>query len=282
MRLGIQLPSFTWPTPIGSTLTRVARAADDAGVHSLWLTDHFFQIDHVGEPEEPMLEAYTALGFVAAVTSRLSFGALATGVTHRHPTLLAKMVATLDVLSEGRAWLGVGAGWNGAEASALGIPFPPLPVRFEVLEETVQIALRMFSDEEKPFHGKHFSVPRPLSSPPGRPRLLIAGGGEKRTLPLVARYADACNLFNSADLWRKLEVLRRECAAVGRPYGEIEKTVVSGLLAGASAQKVVDQCGRLGELGVDHVIFAQLDADRPALMRTLAAAVPEVEAIVPA
>lgn len=281
MRIGIQIPSFTWPTAIGPTFARIARDADQAGVHSLWLTDHFFQIDHVGDSEEPMLEAYTALGFAAAVTSRITLGTLATGATHRHPSILAKTVTTLAVLSGGRAWLGIGAGWNADEAAALGIPFPPLAERFERLEESVQIALRMFDGDEKPFHGKHFTVPRPLNSPLERPRLLIAGGGEARTLRLVARHADACNLFNSGDLPRKLEVLRGHCEREGRPFSSIEKTVVSGLLKGATPTKVVDQCTRLAALGVDHVIFAQVDADRPELMRTLAEAVPEVEQIIP-
>src|SRR5438552_16499900 len=231
MKLGLQIPSFTWPggaAEIGPTLADIARTADGAGYDSLWLMDHFFQIRNVGTPEEPMLEAYTTLGFLAAHTEPVGLGTLVTGVSYRHPGILAKTVTTVDVLSGGRAWLGIGAAWNEEEHLGLGVPFPPVAERFERLEETLKICLQMWRGDESPYQGKHYQLERPLNSPQSltrpHPPILIGGGGEKKTLRLVARYADACNLFVSPELPRELDVLRAHCETEGRDYDAIPKT----------------------------------------------------------
>src|SRR5437588_8652543 len=231
MKLGLQIPSLTWPggpAEIGPTLTEIARTADSAGYDSIWVMDHFFQIRGVGAAEEPMLEAYTTLGVLAAHTQHARLGTLVTGVTYRYPGILAKIVTTLDVLSGGRAWLGIGAAWNEEEHVGLGVPFPPLAERFERLEEALRICLQMWSDDDGPFEGKHYKLARTLNSPQAltrpHPPILIGGGGERKTLRLVARYADACNLFAGPDeLPHKLDVLRRHCEEVGD-----RKSVVKG------------------------------------------------------
>ena len=201
MKLGLQIPSFTWPggaEQIAATLTRIGQSAEEAGFASLWVMDHFFQIEMIGKPDEPMLEGYSALNFLASVTQRIRLGTLVTGVIYRYPGILIKTVTTLDVLSQGRAYFGIGAGWYEHEAKALGVPFPPLKERFERLEETVQIALQMWSDKSEPFNGNHYrlaqtlNVPQPLCKP--HPPIMIGGAGEKRTLALVAKYADACDI----------------------------------------------------------------------------------------
>jgi F420-dependent oxidoreductase-like protein len=269
MKLGLQIPSFTWPggaEQIPATLRRIGQAAEDAGFASLWVMDHFFQIDMIGKPEEPMLEAYSALNFLASVTRRIRLGTLVTGVIYRYPGILIKTVTTLDVLSGGRAYFGIGAGWYEREARALGVPFPPLKERFERLEETVQIALQMWSGKAEAYNGKHYrlsetmNVPQPLSKP--HPPILIGGAGEKRTLALVAKYADACNLYASANtdtLRTKLEVLRRHCDGVGRPFDEIERTAIGAidLRAGhLSARDAVAYCRRIGSAGIQHFIVS--------------------------
>src|SRR5512139_1427218 len=202
MRLGLQIPRFTWPSGpagIGTRLAEIARTADEAGFASLWVMDHFFQIRYVGEFDEPMLESYTTLGYLAGVTKRARLGTLVTGVVYRHPGILVKSVSTLDVLSGGRAYLGIGAAWNEREARGLGVPFPPVKERFERLEETLQIANQMWSENNGAYAGKYYQLaetlctPQPLSKP--HPPILIGGSGEKKTLQLVAKYADACNLF---------------------------------------------------------------------------------------
>ena len=202
MRIGLQVPSFTWPggtAEIGARLAEIGRTADDAGFSSLWVMDHFFQIQMVGPPEHPMLEGYSALNFLAGVTKRAKLGTLVTGVHYRHPGILLKTVTTLDVLSGGRAYLGIGAGWNEHETRGLGVPFPPLKERFEQLEETLRIAHQMWSDDRSAISGKHFQLtdplnhPQPLTRP--HPPIMVGGGGEQKTLRLVAQYADACNLF---------------------------------------------------------------------------------------
>ena len=202
MRLGLQVPRFTWqgaPGSIGPGLARIARTADEAGFASIWVMDHFFQIEVVGAAQEPMLEGYSALSFVAGVTERAKLGTLVTGVQYRHPGILLKTVTTLDVLSGGRAYLGIGAGWYERESRGLGVPFPPTAERFERLEETLQIAHRMWSDETGPYEGEHYRLEEPMNNPPPvsgpRPPLMVGGMGERKTLRLVARYADACNLF---------------------------------------------------------------------------------------
>ncbi|HEX2229590.1 MAG TPA: LLM class F420-dependent oxidoreductase [Candidatus Binatia bacterium] len=269
MRLGLQIPSFTWPgggERIAPTLTRIAQAAEEAGFSSLWVMDHFFQIEMIGKPEEPMLEGYSALNFLAAVTKRIRLGTLVTGVIYRHPGVLVKTVTTLDVLSGGRTYFGVGAAWYEREAIALGIPFPPLKERFERLEETLQIALQMWSGSVAPFSGRHYRLaetlgrPQPITQP--HPPIMIGGAGEKRTLPLVAKYADACNLyaFENVDAVRaKLAVLRRHCEAIGRPYEEIERTAIGALNLGAggmTARAAVEYCRRVSDAGIQHFIVS--------------------------
>ena len=223
MQLGLQIPDFTTPggpARLGTDLAAVARTADDAGFGFIAVMDHFFQIRSVGPPEREMLEAYTALGYVAGLTSRVKLLTLVTGTVYRHPGILAKTVTTLDVLSGGRAWLGIGAAWNEEESRGLGIPFPPVAERFERLEETLQICLQMWRGDETPYRGEHYQLERPLNSPQAltkpHPPILIGGGGERKTLRFVARYAQACNLFPGPDLARKLDVLRAHCDAEGR------------------------------------------------------------------
>jgi F420-dependent oxidoreductase-like protein len=220
------------PASIAPTLAATVRAADDGGCSRLTLMDHWFQMENLGGPAEPMLEGYTTLGYVAALTTRLQLGLLVTGVTYRHPGLLAKQVATLDVLSGGRAFLGIGAAWYEREHRGLGVPFPPLAERFERLEETLQICRQMWSDDDRPYGGRHYRLaeticrPRPLRQP--RPTVLIGGGGERKTLRLVAQYGDACNLFATApaDVAHKIDVLARHCNEVGRDPATVEKTVI--------------------------------------------------------
>jgi F420-dependent oxidoreductase-like protein len=264
VKIGLQIPDFTTPAGpgrLGQDLATVARTADDAGFEFLAVMDHFFQIGSLGPPEREMLEAYTTLGYLAGHTSRAQLLALVTGVTYRHPGILAKIVTTLDVLSGGRAWLGVGAAWNAEESSGLGIPFPPVAERFERLEETLQICLQMWRGDQSAYHGQYYQLERPLNSPPPlhqpHPPIMIGGSGEKKTLRLVAQYAQACNLFPGPDLARKLDVLRGHCDAVGRDYGEIEKTCYFIFDVGPGGQKaaeVVDQLGRLAELGFDAAL----------------------------
>jgi alkanesulfonate monooxygenase len=220
--------------------------------------DHLWQIGVIGPPEHPMLEAYTTLGFLAARTKRVQLLAWVTAVSYRDPGLLAKLVSTLDVLSGGRAWLGIGAAWNEDEARGLGLLFPSTGERFERLEETLQICLQMWSEDESAYDGKHYQLGRTLNQPQPlrRPPILIGGGGEKKTLRLVAQYADACNLFDSPDVPHKLDVLRRHCDDVGRNYDEIEKTVISRLDPGADGENVdatLEKLHALHELGIGEV-----------------------------
>jgi len=264
VKIGLQIPDFTTPAGparLGTDLATVARTADDAGFEFLAVMDHFFQIGAIGPAEQPMLEAYTTLGYLAAHTSRARLLTLVTGVTYRHPGILAKIVTTLDVLSGGRAWLGIGAAWNDEESRGLGIPFPPVAERFERLEETLQICLQMWRGDEAPYRGRHYQLERPLNSPQAlhepHPPILIGGSGEKKTLRLVAQYAQACNLFPGPDLARKLDVLRGHCEAVGRDYDEIEKTCYFLFDVGPRGEKaaeVVDQLGRLAAMGFSTAI----------------------------
>ena len=263
MELGLHVPDFTWPDGpqrIARDLTRIAVAAEDAGMTKLSVMDHVWQIGPVGPPEMDMLEAYTALGYLAARTTKIQLLAWVTAVVYREPGLLAKAVTTLDVLSEGRAWLGIGAAWNEEESRGLGLPFPSTKERFERLEEALQICLQMWSDSEEPYQGTHYQLTRTLNSPQPlsrpHPPILIGGGGEKKTLRLVAQYAQACNLFaNAPDLGRKLDILRQHCADVGRDYDEIEKTVMGPLDPGEDGEKVdelLEQLRGLAALGVTH------------------------------
>jgi F420-dependent oxidoreductase-like protein len=235
MKLGVHYWNYSTPAEpaqIAPTLAETARISEQAGVSSFTVMDHFFQMDGMASAEEPMLEGYTTLGYLAAKTERVTLGLLVTGVMYRHPGILAKTVTTLDVLSGGRARLGVGASWYEREQLGLGVPVVPVSERFERLEETLQICLQMWSDDNGPYQGTHYQlaetlcVPSPLSQP--RPRIMIGGGGEKKTLMLVARYADACNVFGTSpeDVAHKLDVLRRHCDTARRDYAAIEKTVL--------------------------------------------------------
>ena len=269
MKLGLQIPSFTWPggaEQIPSTLVRIGQAAEEAGFTSLWVMDHFFQIEMIGKADEPMLEGYSVLNCLASATRRIRLGTLVTGVIYRYPGILIKTVTTLDVLSGGRAYFGVGTGWYEHEAKALGVPFPPLKERFERLEETVQIALQMWSGKVEAYDGKHYhlaqtlNVPQPLTKP--HPPIMIGGAGEKRTLPLVAKYADACNLYafdNTDALRAKLDVLRRNCDAIGRPFEEIERTAIGALdlrPGQVSARDAIEYCSRISDAGIQHFIVS--------------------------
>ncbi len=236
MRLGIHFVNFSLPggpPSLASTLAATAQAADEGGCSVFTMMDHWFQMETFASVTDPMLEGYTSLGFVAGQTTNVDLGLLVTGVTYRHPGLLAKVVTTLDVLSGGRARLGIGAAWYDREHAGLGVPFPPVGERFERLEETVQICLQMWSEDDGPFEGRHYRLAETVCSPPPvsrpRPRLLIGGSGERKTLRLVARYADACNLFapEPAVVAHKLEVLERHCAAEDRDPAEIERTILA-------------------------------------------------------
>jgi len=265
MKIGLQINRFTWPKEpesISEILTNIATTADTGGFSSLWVMDHFFQIGHIGAPEEPMLEAYTTLGFLAGVTKKVTLGTMVTGVVYRNPALLAKIVTTLDVLSEGRAYLGIGAAWNEEESIALGFDFPPLKERFERLEEALQIISQMWKGDEKPFKGKHYTLGRPMNHPQvmtkPHPPILIGGGGEKKTLRLVAQYADACNLFGQIgdeEIKRKLEVLKQHCKDVKRNYEEIEKTSMYQIREEVDPDKIISDLKHFHELGFSHVII---------------------------
>ncbi|MBD3782322.1 MAG: LLM class F420-dependent oxidoreductase [Micrococcales bacterium] len=283
MRLGLQVSRFTFegaPASTGATWRAIARDADQAGLSSLWVMDHFFQIGVVGPPELDMLEGYTALAHAAAVTERIELGTLVTGVTYRHPGILLKTVTTLDVLSGGRAWLGIGAAWNEWEHRGLGVPMPPLAERFRLLEDTLRLARQMFADDDSPFDGEVLHLERPLNHPqPVRtPPIMVGGGGERKTLRLVAQYADACNLFDTGlgpeGIPRKLEVLLGHCEDVGRDYDEISKSCLAALtmdtgaalpegVTGHSVEQAVDRLGRLAEAGIDHVICSTANSTDP-------------------
>lgn len=253
MEIGLHVADFTYPSgPAGlaDDLTRVVVAAEEAGFTRVSVMDHVWQIDPLGPVENDMLEAYTTLGYLAARTERVQLLAWVTAVTYREPGMLAKLVSTLDVLSKGRAWLGIGAAWNGAEADGLGLPFPGTAERFERLEETLRICLQMWGEDDGPYTGAHYTLGRTLNRPQPlrRPPVLIGGGGEKKTLRLVARYAQACNLFAGPDLERKLDILRGHCAEVGRDYDDIEKTVMLPLDPGDRGEHVDDLLAQLQQL----------------------------------
>jgi alkanesulfonate monooxygenase SsuD/methylene tetrahydromethanopterin reductase-like flavin-dependent oxidoreductase (luciferase family) len=258
MRVSLSITQFP-NGPDHTPLDQVVRAADDGGIDTVWVADHLVQYAPGTDPTDPHLEAYTLLGWLAGRSERVRLGAMVSPITFRPATLLIKAVSTLDVLSGGRAWLGVGTGYHELEAAQMGLPLPPLAERFERLEDTLQLAHRMFAGDDSAFAGKHVRAERPLNhpTPPRRPRILVGGHGEKKTLPLVARYADACNLFDIPDggvtLRRKLDVLARECAAIGRPRAEIETTVGTALFPDESPTAFADRCTALGELGAEHI-----------------------------
>ena len=281
MKVGLQICSFTWPgdsEAIGPTLARIVRQADDVGFDSIWVMDHFFQIRGVGQPDEPMLEGWTTLGFMAAHSTRARLGLMVGGVHYRYPGLWIKAATTLDVLSGGRAWLGIGAAWNEEESNGLGFPFPPLADRFEMLEETLQIGHELWSGErgsEGSFAGRHFRASRLLNSPQSisRPRvpIMVGGGGEKKTLRLVAQYADACNVFGTPEtIARKYSILDAHCAAVGRDPGEIERSTLQNVRVSADGAggsetpaRVVERFGELADAGAQHIILAVPDLHDP-------------------
>jgi|SRR5215831_10672061 len=265
MRFGISLATFDTPNGLaclGEDVARAAHTAEALGFDALAVMDHYFQIRLNGPPEDPMLEGYTTLAYVAGHTRRIQLGTLVSGVHYRHPGLLAKIVTTLDVLSGGRAFLGIGAGWNADESRGLGVPFPPLSARFEQLEETLEICLQMWRGDERPIHGRHYDLERPLNSPQSlsrpHPPILIGGSGEQKTLRLVARYADACNLFPTPEIGRKLEVLQAHCAAEGRDYDAIEKTSMYTFDVSGGERAIADTLRGLEWLagvGIEMVYF---------------------------
>jgi F420-dependent oxidoreductase-like protein len=274
MKIGLQIPNFTWPSGpagIATKLAEIAAVADEAGFASLWVMDHFFQIggrnpqSGLGPAEDEMMEGYSVLSYLAGITKNVKLGTMVTGVIYRYPGILAKTVTTLDVLSGGRAYLGIGAAWNEREALGLGIPFPPVAERFERLEEALQIVHQMWSGQRTPYRGRYYQLaetlnsPQPLTQP--HPPILIGGSGEKKTLRLVAQYADACNLFAGTDVdivRHKLDVLKQHCERLGRDYATIEKTTLgtAWLAPGhMSAGDVVAQCRLLSDIGIQHAIF---------------------------
>ena len=257
MRISISVTNYD-----GADLREIARAADEAGVDTLWVTDHLIQADPHASPDGAMLEACTTLGYLAAVSERVRLGAMVSPVTFREPALLVKAVTKLDVLSGGRAWLGIGAGYQQDEAAALGLPLPPTADRFERLDETLRIALAMWAGDQQPIHGAHYQLTHPTCYPPPatrpHPPILIGGTGEKHTLRLVAQYGDACNLFDIPDGGRtvrhKLDVLAHHCERIGRPYADIEKTISTRLDPAAGPAAFADQCSKLAALGIDHAV----------------------------
>jgi F420-dependent oxidoreductase-like protein len=282
VKIGVHQIAFTVPdgTPgIAPELVRLATAVEEAGVSRLSVMDHYFQMEQILPATDPMLEGYTTLGFLAAHTRTVRLGLLVTGVSYRHPGLLAKIVSTLDVLSGGRAELGIGAAWYDREHRGLGVPFPPTAERFERLEETIQICLQMWDqDNDGAYEGKHYQLaetlchPGPISKPP----ILIGGGGEKKTLRLVAQYADACNLFTStpAEIARKLDILRRHCDDVGRDYATIEKTALWG---GPVTDTFLTDVAEYAKIGIETIIFVP-PGDAPArfVSETVAPLVPRM------
>jgi len=268
MRIGLQIPNFTWPggtQQLASCLRDIVQTADEGGFYSVWVMDHFFQISMIGPAESEMLESYSTLSYLAGITKHVKLGAMVTGVIYRNPGVLAKTVTTLDVLSNGRAYLGIGAGWYQREAEGLGLPFPATKERFERLEETLQIVKQMWSTNDGPYRGQHYQlaetlcVPQPLSQP--HPNILIGGMGEQKTLRLVAQYANACNLFSGAGvetIRAKLDTLRQHCDSLRRDYNTIERTCLDTIHLAqghATATEVIAYCRQFKELGIEHMIF---------------------------
>lgn len=266
MELGIHIVDFEHAggaSALRGALKDVSQYADENGFASLSVMDHFFQIGIVGPPEMNMLESYSTLSYIAALTERIQLLAMVTGVVYRYPGILAKTMTTLDVLSGGRTYLGIGAAWNEREAKGLGAPFPPISERFEQLEETLQIILQMWAGEAKPYIGKHFQLaetlnrPAPLMTP--HPPIMIGGSGEKKTLRMVAQYGDACNLFLMAGLetiQSKLDILKQHCETVGRDYNEIEITATGRVEPDVQpASEIIAQCKAAAEVGVQHVMY---------------------------
>lgn len=293
MRVSISVTNYSWPSGphgLGAELGRLVAAADQAGVDTVWVADHLLQVDPTAPPgDTDMHEAYTTLGFLAAKAERVRLGTMVTGVTFRPPALLVKAVTTLDVLTGGRAWLGIGAGHAGDEADAMGLPFGPAAERLEQLEETLEIATRMWAGDDAPFDGKHYQLRHPLGSPRptghARPRILVGGAGERKTLRLVARYGDACNLFDIPDGGRtvkhKLAVLAGHCEDLGRPYDQVEKTLSTRLEAGESSDQFVRRCAAAAALGIEHVVVITSGPWTAEALATIAAAIPPLREVQP-
>jgi F420-dependent oxidoreductase-like protein len=283
MKFGLQVNSFTWPggaAAIGPTLARVTRTADQVGFDSVWVMDHFFQIRGLGPPEAPMLDGLTALGFMAANSEKARIGLMVGGIHYRPPGLWIKAHTTLDVLSGGRAWFGIGAAWNEEESAGLGFPMPPLGRRFEWLEDTLQMAHAMWSGGSgsgERFEGKHVVATRLLNSPQAlsRPRvpIMIGGGGERKTLRLVAQYADACNVFGGPQrIAHKYAILREHCERLGRPYDEIERSTLQSVdLDRESPAAIVERFGALCEAGAQHILFSVRGVSDTSKLERLAA-----------
>lgn len=285
MKLGLHLSNFTYGVPaseLGAKIGDIAAAADAAGFDRLSVMDHYFQIPGVGPAENEMFEAYGVLGFIAAKTARVKLGVLATGVTYRNPGFLAKQVTGLDVLSGGRAWLGIGAAWYEREHLGLGFRFPPLRERFQMLEEAVQICDQMWSDNNGPYNGTHYQLaetlcsPRPVQRP--RPPILLAGSGEKKTLRLVARYADACNVRGTdpESTERLLSILDEHCAREGRDPRAVERTIVTRFdpgRNGENAEREVERLAKFAEIGVQAALGSAIGVEHPGVLDAMGAKV---------
>lgn len=292
MKLSLNVTDFSWPggpSRLAAELSRIARRADEGGLDTMWVADHLLQVAPGTTPDQEMLEAYTTLGYLASATARIRLGTMVTAVTFRPPALLVKAVTTLDVLSGGRAWLGIGAGYHQAEAEMMGVPLPPTAERFERLAETLRLARQMWAGDDTAFDGVHHRPTRPTNRPAAitapHPPILVGGMGEQKTLRLVARYADACNLFDIPDggttIRRKLAVLAEHCASLGRPDGEIEKTVSSRLVPGETPAALTARCAALGELGIDHVVVLTSGPWTDDLVGCLVDAAPAVRDLTP-
>ncbi|MDX2075670.1 MAG: LLM class F420-dependent oxidoreductase [bacterium] len=287
MRISLQIPFFNWAggAPVyGETLKKIVQKAEAGGFYSIWVMDHFYQMEWgSNKAQDPMLEAYSTLGYIAALTQRVKLGVLVTGVIYRYPGILTKTATTVDVLSGGRMYCGIGAAWYEREAKGLGVPFPPMGERFEQLEETLQIIKQMWSDNDGAYNGKHFQlaeticVPQPVSKP--HPPIMVGGSGEKKTLRFVAEYGDACNFDTGMGIEgvrHKLAVLKGHCDDVKRDYNAIERTVIHHAANPADTQKLIDFCGALAKEGIQHVIFNMHDIE------TLAPLDHFIETIIPA
>lgn len=295
MHVGLQIPNFTWPngqSHLGADFAQIVDRAEAAGFYSLWVMDHFFQIPGIGPSEHEMLEGWSALAFAAGRTRHIKLGTMVTSVTYRFPGILVKTATTLDVLSQGRSYFGIGAAWNEEEHAGLGVPFPHTAERFERLEETLQIALRMWAGDQQPYEGKHYQLARALNSPQSvqrpHPSILIGGSGERKTLRLVAQYGDACNFFARMGhevLQHKFDVLRDHCQAVGRAYKQIEKTTLDvlsitrdGRNGSLSPTAAIGYFRELAEQGIDHAIFSMPNVTEAEPFEVLATQmIPEVE-----
>jgi len=288
MKLSVSITNFSWPegaTAIRTHLASLAEFLDGTTIDTLWVADHLLQADPASRPDEPMLEAYTTLGFLAAKTTRLRLGTLVTAATFREPALLVKGVTTLDVLSGGRAWLGLGAGYNADEARSLGLFLPPAGERFDRMAELLQLANRMWDGDESPFEGDHYRAGRPIGRPRpiNRPPVLIGGTGERRTLRLVAEYANACNLFDIPHgenvIRRQIAALARHCDELGRPCEDIERTITTALAPGESADQLVERCRGLAELSLQHIVV--IARGRPWTRAELAVVVAAADQLAP-